>query len=149
MTTIPHYLQPGDTIGLICPAGFMEYSRIETCIQTLEQWGYQVKPGKTIGGEGIGYFSGTDRERLEDLQGMLDDDSIKAILCARGGYGTGRIIEKLDFSAFRIQPKWIIGFSDVTVLLYISIAPTKLRVCMPPWLQRLWMGVMCRLPYCH
>ncbi len=117
MTTTPNYLQPGDTIGLVCPAGFMEYSKIETCIQTLEQWGYKVKTGKTIGGDGTSYFSGSDKERTQDLQEMLDDDQVRAILCARGGYGTARIIEKLDFSAFRMQPKWIIGFSDVTVLL--------------------------------
>jgi muramoyltetrapeptide carboxypeptidase len=115
-TIIPPYLKKGDTIGIVCPAGHMPMSRIRTCIRVLtEEWGFRVRQGRTLGA-GEGYFSGTDEERLADLQEMLDDREVKAILCARGGYGVGRIIERIDFSRFRRHPKWIIGFSDITVL---------------------------------
>ncbi|MFM8759286.1 MAG: LD-carboxypeptidase, partial [Methylophilaceae bacterium] len=83
------------------------------CISTLQQWGFQVKIGKTLGHQHH-YFSGTDAERLADLQQMLDDDSVKAILCGRGGYGVSRIIDQLDWTRFKKQPKWIIGYSDIT-----------------------------------
>lgn len=113
---IPPYLKKGDTIGMVCPAGFMPAEKTKKAIETIEQvWGYPVRVGKTVGHQHH-YFSGTDAERLEDLQGMMDDPTIKAILCGRGGYGTGRIIEQLDFTQFLKQPKWVIGFSDVTVL---------------------------------
>ena len=115
MTIIPPYLKPGDTIGLVCPAGFMPAEKYQTCIETLISWGFKVKLGKTPGHQ-FHYFSGTDEERTDDLQRMLDDKKIKAILCARGGYGTGRIIDELNFKKFKKRPKWIIGFSDITVL---------------------------------
>ncbi|MEJ0105635.1 MAG: LD-carboxypeptidase [Bacteroidota bacterium] len=117
MTTNPSYLQKDDTIGLVCPAGYMAVEKIETCVRILQDWGYRVKVGSTLGKEAVNYFSGTDEERLEDFQKMLDDDEVKAILCARGGYGTSRIIDRLDFKRFTENPKWIIGYSDVTVLL--------------------------------
>lgn len=117
MIKTPPYLQPGDTIGIVCPAGYMSLEKAAECIRVLrEEWGYNVKIGKTLGGASTTYFSGTDEERLIDLQQMLDDDEVKAILCGRGGYGTGRIIEQLDFKKFKKNPKWIIGFSDITVL---------------------------------
>jgi len=72
--------------------------------------------GKTLGSASANYFSGTDEERLNELQAMLDNDSINAILCGRGGYGVSRIIDQLDFTAFKKRPKWIIGYSDITVL---------------------------------
>ncbi|HEY0677567.1 MAG TPA: LD-carboxypeptidase [Chitinophagaceae bacterium] len=117
MTNIPPYLKPGDTIGLVCPAGYMDPEKVQTCINTLQAWGFRVKTGKTIGGNSTNYFSGNDDERLEDLQLMLDDDEVRAVLCARGGYGIGRIVERIRFKKFRKDPKWIIGYSDVTVLL--------------------------------
>src|SRR5687768_10796507 len=116
MNTIPLYLQKGDMIGIVCPAGFMPREKVDTCIQTLENWGYKVKVGSTVGGDSQTYFSGTDEERLNDFQEMLDDREVKAILCARGGYGTGRIIDRIDFKSFSKKPKWIIGYSDITVL---------------------------------
>ena len=115
MITIPPYLKKGDTIGIVCPSGFMPYENAKTCIQTLESWGYKVKVGDTLGSQ-FHYFSGTDKQRIQDLQMMLNDTSIKAILCGRGGYGLSRIIDKLDFQKFKRNPKWIIGFSDITVL---------------------------------
>ncbi|PVD53236.1 LD-carboxypeptidase [Terrimonas sp.] len=116
MTKIPAYLKKGDTIGITCPAGFMTLERIAVCVKTLEQWGYKVKVGSTLFSTSENYFSGSDAERLADFQRMLDDDNINAILCGRGGYGTGRIIEEIDFKKFRKKPKWIIGFSDITIL---------------------------------
>lgn len=114
--TTPPYLQKGDTIGLVCPAGYMPLEKVQTAIKTLQQWGFNVTVGKTVGGGSENYFSGPDEERLDDLQQMMDDENINAILCARGGYGTGRIIDKLDFKKLVKHPKWIIGFSDITVL---------------------------------
>ena len=116
MIKIPPYLKKGDTIGLTCPAGYMAKEKAQTCIDTLQQWGFEVMAGKTLGSSSANYFSGTDEERLDELQAMLDDESIKAILCARGGYGVSRIIDRVDFSKFRKNPKWIIGYSDITVL---------------------------------
>lgn len=115
MTIVPPYLKPGDTIGIVCPAGYMPFEKAQTCIETLTAWGLKVITGKTLGNQ-FHYFSGTDEERLQDLQQMLDDKNIDAILCGRGGYGTGRIIDRLDFTRFVKRPKWIIGFSDITVL---------------------------------
>jgi muramoyltetrapeptide carboxypeptidase len=116
MIKTPPYLQKGDSIGIICPAGYMAIEKVQTCINILQEWGYQVKVGKTVGSDSPNYFSGTDEERLGDFQQMLDDDEMKAVLCARGGYGMGRIIDKIDFSKFKKQPKWIVGYSDITVL---------------------------------
>ncbi|MDQ6814874.1 MAG: LD-carboxypeptidase [Bacteroidota bacterium] len=115
MTTIPPYLKKGDTIGIVCPAGYMPVEKLQTCIAVLMQWGYKVKAGNTIGSQ-LNYFSGTDEQRLHDLQQMLDDETVHAVLCARGGYGVGRIIDQLNFKKFKKRPKWIIGFSDITVL---------------------------------
>ncbi|HET9433754.1 MAG TPA: LD-carboxypeptidase, partial [Chitinophagaceae bacterium] len=116
MIKIPPYLQKGDTVALVCPAGFMPVEKLSECIRVLnENWGFTTKVGTTIGRQHH-YFSGTDEERIEDFQHMLDDDNVKAILCARGGYGLSRIIDKIDFTRFTENPKWIIGFSDVTIL---------------------------------
>jgi len=116
MIKTPPYLQKGDTIGLVCPAGYMTLEKAQTCINTLIDWGYNVKIGKTVGGESKTYFSDTDEERLSDFQQMLDDDDVKAVLCARGGYGMGRIIDNIDFKKFKKHPKWIVGYSDITIL---------------------------------
>jgi muramoyltetrapeptide carboxypeptidase len=112
---IPPYLQPGDTIGITCPAGYVSQERIAYATEVLHRWGFKVKPGNTIG-TGAYYFSGHDAERLVDLQMMLDDPEIKGILFGRGGYGTSRIIDDIDFRGFAENPKWICGFSDITVL---------------------------------
>jgi muramoyltetrapeptide carboxypeptidase len=117
MIKTPPYLQPGDTIGIVCPAGYMSVEKATECIRVLqEDWGYKVKLGKTLGSDSDNYFSGNDEERLADFQQMLDDDEVKAILCARGGYGMGRIIDDISFKKFKKEPKWIIGYSDITVL---------------------------------
>src|SRR3977135_2987185 len=98
------YLQPGDIIGIVCPAGAMPVEKVSECIRVLnEDWGFQTKVGKTIGNQ-YHYFSGTDEERLNDFQQMLDDDTVKAILCARGGYGMTRIIDRINFNKFKKNP---------------------------------------------
>lgn len=118
MTPLPPFLKKNDSIGLIAPASFVAEERLINCIDTIEnQWHYKIIKGKTIGKKQDNYFSASDEERLQDLQTMLDNPNIKAILCARGGYGLSRIVDKIDFTAFKKKPKWIIGFSDVTVLL--------------------------------
>lgn len=114
-TIAPPYLNTGDTIGITCPAGYVSQERITHAVQVLERWGFVVKVGKTVG-TGAFYFSGTDEERLADLQDMLDDTQVKAVLMGRGGYGMSRIIDQVDFTGFRNHPKWICGFSDITVL---------------------------------
>ncbi len=103
-------------MGIVCPAGYMAAEKADTCIQVLQEWGYRVKVGKTVGGGSATYFSGTDEERLTDFQEMLDDGEVKALLCGRGGYGMGRIIDRIDFKKFSKEPKWIVGYSDITVL---------------------------------
>ena len=113
---LPPYLKKGDTIGITCPAGYMPAEKADDCIKTLQKWGYQVMVGKTLGSRSTNYFSGTDEERRDELQAMLDMPEISAILFGRGGYGLSRIIDQLDFKAFRKNPKWLIGFSDITVI---------------------------------
>jgi muramoyltetrapeptide carboxypeptidase len=112
---IPPYLKPGDTIGITCPAGYITLEDVLPSIQLIESWGYKVKIGQTVGAKDF-TFGGTDQERAADFQQMLDDKNINAIMCARGGYGAVRIIDHLDFNKFEDNPKWIIGFSDITVL---------------------------------
>jgi muramoyltetrapeptide carboxypeptidase len=116
MVKIPPYLKKGDTIGIVCPAGFMARERVDRCIATLERWGFKVRVGRTVGSSSLNYFSGTDDERLQDFQEMLDDDNIHAVLCGRGGYGITRIVDKVKFDKFKAKPKWLIGFSDITLL---------------------------------
>jgi muramoyltetrapeptide carboxypeptidase len=113
---LPPYLRPGDTIAIVCPAGYMPTEKAQTCIDTFLAWGYKVRSGSTLGGPSANYFSGTDDQRLADLQQMMDDPAVNAILCGRGGYGLSRIIDRIDFSRFKKSPKWIIGYSDITVL---------------------------------
>lgn len=112
---IPRYLKVGDTIGITCPAGFITLEDIQPAVAKLTEWGLKISIGNTVSKRDFTY-GGTDEERLNDFQQMLDDKNINAILCARGGYGSVRIIDKIDFKKFALHPKWIIGFSDITVL---------------------------------
>lgn len=113
---IPPALKKSATIGITCPSGFMPFENAQTCIDTLQSWGYKVVIGNLLGGTSNTYFSGTDEERCFELQAMLDNPAIDAILFGRGGYGMSRIIDQLNFKKFKKDPKWIIGFSDITVL---------------------------------
>lgn len=113
--SIPNYLKQGDMIGITSPAGYITREGILPAATLLQQWGYKIRVGYTIGKRNF-TFGGTDAERLQDLQLMLDDPQIKAVMCARGGYGAVRIIDGINWDKFRLSPKWIIGFSDITVL---------------------------------
>lgn len=110
-----NYIREHDTIGIVSTARKISLEEIKPAINLLKGWNLKVKIGKTIGLENH-QFAGTDEQRVKDFQAMLDDETIQAIWCARGGYGTVRIIDKLNFSKFKTHPKWIIGYSDVTVL---------------------------------
>lgn len=111
---IPQLLDTGDLVGITAPAGKLLATDIETAVRKLENWGLRVLVGKTIGTEYFKYSS-TDEQRIADMQYLMDHPEVKAILCARGGYGSIRIIDQLDFSGFTKKPKWLIGFSDITV----------------------------------
>lgn len=111
----PPKLNKGDNIGIIAPSRKMNPDEIKAAIHIFENWGLQVSLGKNLFKEDH-QFAGTDAERAEDLQSMLDNPEIKAIVCARGGYGTIRILDLVDYSAFLKNPKWIVGYSDITAL---------------------------------
>jgi muramoyltetrapeptide carboxypeptidase len=112
---VPNYLVKGDKIGIIAPARCINFDEVHPSIRLFQKWGLEVVLGTNIFRK-CNQFSGRDDLRLADLQQMLDDDSIRAIICARGGYGTVRLIDHIDFTAFTRNPKWIIGYSDITVL---------------------------------
>jgi len=105
----------GDKIGILSTARKISLEEIQPAIEVLKSWGLEVVTGNSIGAESF-QFAGDDELRKNDLQEMLDDDSVKAVLFARGGYGTVRIIDELDFRKFQKQPKWLCGFSDITVI---------------------------------
>ena len=112
----PPFLKRGDTIMIVAPAGFvLDSTELDPGIALAKSWGLEVVLGKNVFNK-HNHFAGTDQERTTDLQLALDNKNVKAIWCSRGGYGTVRIIDQIDFSAFKKSPKWIIGFSDVTTL---------------------------------
>ncbi len=113
----PSYLQKGDKIAIVAPAKRMLEGELDEAIALIESWGFQAVLGNNIYKEfDLGYrYAGTDEERAEDFQWALNDPEIKAIWCARGGYGSVKIIDLLDFTQFLQHPKWIIGYSDITV----------------------------------
>ena len=119
----PPYLKKGDKIAIVCPAKKLP-KPIDKGIEILQSWGLEVVLGDTVTAEHH-QFSGTDELRAKDIQTFLDDPSIKAIIAGRGGYGTIRIIDELDFTAFNANPKWLVGFSDITVLLSHTFAALK------------------------
>ena len=112
---IPKKIKVGDKIGIISTARKINLEELTPAIKMLESWGLQVVLGLNLF-EVDNQFSGTVKQRTADLQAMIDDESIAAILCARGGYGTVQLIDNIDFSNLKKTPKWIVGYSDVTVL---------------------------------
>lgn len=112
--TVPPYLNPGDTVAITCPAKSLPVP-IDDAVTLIESWGLKVVLGDSVFAT-WNQFAGTDELRAADFQRFLDDNSIKAIFAARGGYGTIRIIDAIDFTGFEANPKWIIGFSDITIL---------------------------------
>jgi len=121
----PPYLKKGDKIAIVCPAKKLP-KPIDYAISVLESWGLEVILGQSVYAEDH-QFAGSDALRTSDLQTFLDDPLIKAIIAGRGGYGTVRIIDELDFENFRQNPKWIVGFSDITVLLAHLFAQQKMQ----------------------
>ena len=116
----PPYLKNGDKVAIIATARKVTKEEMQPAINILTEWGLQVVEGKNLYKQ-QNQFAGSDAERLEDLQSVLDDNEIKAVLFARGGYGTMRIIPDLLYSKFKKSPKWLVGFSDLTSLhLYLS-----------------------------
>ncbi len=111
----PPYLQPGDIIGITCPASPLEMKDVLNCSSALKKWGYEVCVGNTVG-QVWERFGGSDAERAADVQLMLDDPSIKAILFARGGYGAMRMMDRVDWTSLRKNPKWLVGYSDITAI---------------------------------
>lgn len=116
----PAYLKQGDKIAIVCPAKKLP-GDIQFAIDELTTWGLEVILGESVTAS-FNQFAGSDELRTSDLQHFLDDESVAAIIAARGGYGTLRIIDELNFDAFKRKPKWLIGFSDITVLLSHGIA---------------------------
>ncbi|WP_243743929.1 S66 peptidase family protein [Tenacibaculum caenipelagi] len=111
----PPYLQKGDTIAMVAPAGILKNRKqvIDKAKELVESWGLKVVYGKHLFNQND-HFAGTDEERCQDFQEALDNPTIKAIWSARGGYGSVRIIDQLDFTKFKQHPKWVIGYSDIT-----------------------------------
>ena len=111
----PPYLQKGDTVAILATARKHIVKSMQPTIDLLESWGLNVVIGKSIGLE-ENQLAGSDEQRAADLQEQLDNPNIKAIWCARGGYGTVRVVDLIEFTQFNKSPKWLVGFSDVTVL---------------------------------
>lgn len=110
----PPKLKAGDTVGIIAPARKISPEQLEAALKILHSWGLQTLLAKSIFSSKHSYLAGSDDERRQDFQSMIDNPAVKAILCARGGYGSTRIIEEISFSPLKNSPKWIIGFSDIT-----------------------------------
>ena len=129
----PKPLQQGNKIAIVSPAGIISAEKVDIGIVTLTSWGFDPIVDQNALNKS-GRFAGTDSERLHSFQQALDDPEIKAILCSRGGYGMVRIIDQLDFSTFKNSPKWIIGYSDITILhchIHTSCNIATLHATMP------------------
>ena len=111
----PADLEAQDKIAIVAPSGRLEQQDLEPAVEMLSKWGLETVLGSHVI-DGHHFYAATDSHRMQDLQWALDDPTIKAILCARGGYGIGRILDDLDFGKFEMSPKWIVGFSDITLL---------------------------------
>lgn len=113
----PAYLKAGDTVAIVAPSGILKNREreVQQAVDLLKDWGLNAIVGEHVFSK-ADHFAGTDEERCEDLQKAMDDPTISAIWCARGGYGTVRILDKLDYTKLKENPKWIIGYSDITAL---------------------------------
>ncbi len=112
---VPPYIKTGSKIHIVSPAGKIDAEYVMPAVEWFTEQGYKVELGKHVFAHHF-QFAGTDEQRLDDLQTAMDDPETDVILCSRGGYGTVRIIDKLDFTNFQEKPKWLVGFSDITVL---------------------------------
>jgi len=111
----PAFLRPGDRVGLVAPASRVDVALLQPAFDVLQSWGLNLEFGETLSSR-FHQFSAPDAARAADLQRFLDDPGLRAIFAARGGYGSSRLLERLDFTAFLQNPKWLVGFSDITVL---------------------------------
>lgn len=136
--TIPSRLRVGDKIGVIAPARKISETQLEPAIAIFKSWGLKPVLAKNMFSENHSYLAGTDQERSADFQSMIDDGKIRAIFSARGGYGSTRIIEDIDFSPLQKDPKWIVGFSDVTAfhLRLSKIGLASIHATMPIFFGR-------------
>lgn len=113
---IPPLLKTGDKVGIVATSRKIDAADVAFAAKVLASWGLQVITGRNMFSSSHSYLSGSDEERRADLQNMIDDADIRAIICARGGHGSTRIIDSIDFSPFTRNPKWLVGFSDITAL---------------------------------
>jgi muramoyltetrapeptide carboxypeptidase len=113
----PDYLKAGDTVAIVAPSGILNNreKEVNQAKELLKSWGLNVTIGEHVFKK-ANHFAGTDDERAEDFQNALDNPNIKAIWCARGGYGTVRVLDKLDYTRYKAHPKWVIGYSDITAI---------------------------------
>ena len=111
----PRPLKRGDKVGIVSPSGRIGKGALDDAITLLERWGFNVVTSPEAYSE-FNQFAGTDTQRASGLQAMLDDPEVRAVICSRGGYGAVRIIDNIDFRLFVASPKWIVGYSDITVL---------------------------------
>lgn len=129
----PPLLRRGDRVAIVAPTGKVTQDVLAVAVRKLEQWDLRVTVGENVMSKSHSYLSGSDEERLDDLQEALDSRKFSAIFCARGGYGTTRILDRIDFTKFRKHPKWIVGFSDITALhlLLSGIGYQTIHAAMP------------------
>ncbi|HEY8513739.1 MAG TPA: LD-carboxypeptidase [Cyclobacteriaceae bacterium] len=129
----PRNLKRGDRVALVAPAGKITRDVLTRAVRVLEEWDLKVTVGDNVMSKSHSYLSGSDEERLVDLQEALDSRRVKAIFCARGGYGSTRIVDLLDLTKFKKYPKWIIGFSDITALhmLMLRAGVESIHAAMP------------------
>ncbi len=113
---IPPLLSKGDTIGIVAPARKVSAGDLDLAVQVFSSWGLRVELATHIFSKHHSYLAGSQKERWEDFQSMIANPSIRAIIAARGGYGTTQILDDIDLSPLKHDPKWIIGFSDITAL---------------------------------
>ena len=118
-------LNRGDTVGLITPGSYITDEALEKAISNIETLGFRIRLGKNIRAE-RGFTAGTDQERLDDLHAMFQDADIKGVWCARGGYGCGRLLPKINYTLIKKNPKVLIGYSDITALLQAIYLQTGL-----------------------
>lgn len=135
---IPPKLKPGDTVAIVAPSRKVSPAQLDAALIVLESWGLATQLGKNVFSDHHSYLAGTDDERREDFQNMINDPQVKAIFCARGGYGSTRIVEDIDFTPLKRSPKWVIGFSDITAfhLRLLSVGVASMHATMPIFFGR-------------
>mgnify|MGYP005811071901 CR=1 FL=1 len=116
----PPLLKQNDKVAVVAPAKKLAPAELEAAITTIKSWGLRVVTGQHVHTSDHNYLSATDEKRLVDFQDAIDDEEVRAIFCVRGGYGSTRIIDQIDFTNLRSSPKWVVGYSDITAVLLAS-----------------------------